>query len=280
LYTHLPELMSTAKILPFISRGGGRPLQEIGVTPRAAFPAHSQFGSAGRDGLALFPERIADSVYSNYFSGRALHRGFGSLADAMAIVQEQVMRSGGRTITHVYWPDVDSEAHAYGLRGPEVARATRVLNGEVEGLASRVGDKARIVLTADHGHLEVPVPRRRRLGAADLGRFLRHPPSGDARVMYLHVRSGLEKEAADVLRRKLGEGFVVLTVDEVDEARLFGPDPMSDETRARVGDIICISLGSDVVEYVLPGSRPGFSLQASHHSGLTPEEMTVPLIIV
>jgi hypothetical protein len=52
------------------------------------------------------------------------------------------------------------------------------------------------------------------------------------------------------------------------------------EARRRDGDLVCISLGANVVEYGAPGGHPRFSLQSSHHFGLTPEEMTVSLAVL
>ena len=185
----------------------------------------------------------------------------------------------GPTFTQVYWPGVDSDAHVYGLARPEVHRAIRQLSEAVEALVRRLGGRGTVVVCADHGHLEAPVARRHRLKPADVLPYLRYSPSGDARIQYFHTVNGQSDALREHLESRLGEGFLLLTADEAVAEGLFGPPPASNAMIERIGDLIAISAGRDVVEYVPSGRAANMLRQSSYHSGLTPGEMRVPLIV-
>ena len=72
---------------------------------------------------------------------------------------------------------------------------------------------------------------------------------------------------------------MVLTVDEAEEISLFGPGKLAAHTKARLGDMMALSIGQDVIEYRATRGGSRMMSEASHHSGLTPAEMRIPLII-
>ena len=179
--------------------------------------------------------------------------------------------------TFVYIPNVDGLAHRHGMTGPEVREALMELDAGLARLHSDLGGMGTIVMTADHGLKDTPVSARHTLGLSR--ELLRFPHSGDARVMYLHVRDRARERVRRHFQHKFGDRFHLITVDEADALRLFGPETLSAETRNRMGDLVAISAGADVLEcHAEPGPGQGVTMNC-HHSGLTPEEMRVPLAI-
>ena len=78
---------------------------------------------------------------------------------------------------------------------------------------------------------------------------------------------------------RFGDAFMLLATDDVERLRLLGPDPISTHTRARIGDFTAIARGAAVLEYT-PTGQPGPVLKTvATHSGLTPQEMRIPLIV-
>jgi hypothetical protein len=163
---------------------------------------------------------------------------------------------------------------------PEVQHALYEVDSEMARLASGVAGKARIVATADHGLLDAPAGGRHTLRPnRQLAPLLRFPPSGDARVMYLHTRDWAAERVRRLFERRFEDRFIIITVDEAESLELFGPGQLSPMTRERMGDLIAISSGADMIEYNA-ARGVGKSVQLnSHHSGLTPEEMRIPLVI-
>ena len=135
-------------------------------------------------------------------------------------------------------------------------------------------------MTADHGGLDASGDDLHLVSASDpLMGLLEREPSGDSRVIYFHVRKGEEPRFQEAFRDRFGERFLLLTVDEAEEMELLGPGRLSDETRRRLGALVAMFLGADVFLYGWPTRSKGAKLHVGYHSGLTPAEVLVPLIV-
>lgn len=279
-WTHLPEIESAAAILPFVTRAEGRPLTDLGMTAEKAFPLPSLMGRMQRDTLALFPGRIAQSIFSAYFSGSRPRHGYKTLQEAVDVTVARVANASTPTYTYLYTPLVDNQGHRYGIGRPQVRAALQELGLQMERLATGLNGHGRIVLSADHGLLDAPASARHRLTPSyNLMEVLRFPPSGDARVLYFHLRNGADSGTPQAIKQLLGERFLLISVDEAESLALFGPGPISPLTRSRLGDMLAISQGPDVIEYEPSGVAGRVMREASHHSGLTPSEMRIPLVL-
>ncbi|MBI4340174.1 MAG: alkaline phosphatase family protein [Chloroflexi bacterium] len=279
-WTHLPEIRGAATILQFAARSDRRPLSELKMSTQQAFPVPSAFARFKRDTLAILPQRIAGGTYTDYFTGGRAVVGSRSLAEAVDIAVERVRRAEAPTFTYLYTGRIDETAHTYGLTRPEVTAALTDLNREMERLAEGLAGKGRVLLTADHGFLDTAEGSRHEIRFYDpLLSFLWYPPSGDARVLYLHAKPGTRGRIRDYFYRRFGARFSLLTVEEAEVLNLFGPEPLSPVARSRLGDLIAISHGADAVEYRVAGGNGRVMQEASQHSGLTPQEMLVPLVV-
>ena len=280
-WTHLPKIGSAAALLPFASRNGGRSLAKLGVAVEEAFLLPPVIGCFSRATLTLFPANIAHSVTTAYFSGHRQRLGYKTLPQAVDLIVESIRTAEAPTYTYVYAPRIDLEAHRYGTRHPAVKAAMLELDREVARLAAQLAGRGRIVVTGDHGLLDTPPTARHWLRpSVDLFELLRFPPTGDARVMYLHLRDGAEERVRKVFRDRYGERFVVISIAEAEQIELFGPGPIDPETKRRLGDLIVISTGVDAIEYVPGGNIDRVLSVAAHHSGLASEEMRIPLIVI
>jgi hypothetical protein len=279
-WTHLTEIGEAATILRFARRSDARPLDGLGLLPAQALPVPSLLERIPRETLALFPHRLVDSVYSAYVAGGRERRGYSSLGDAINIIAERLAHANGPTYTYLYTNRIDSAAHQYGSGHPNVRAALHEADRQLEALFEKLDGRCRIVVTGDHGFVDVPRDRSHQIRASDpLMGLLRSPPSGDARVLYLHVRPGFEGRVAYSLRQRFGRRFLIIRTAQAEELELFGPGPLSEPARGRFGDLMVISRGADVIEYN-PASGPSKArLMRAHHSGLTPDEMLVPLVI-
>lgn len=280
-WTHLPEAHGTVALLPFAARSGGKPLGDLGIGREVAFPLPPLMSRMRRDALALFPALLVGGASSIYFSGDCPRHGYQTLADAVDLIRDRIAAATAPTYTYLYSPRIDAEAHYLGVGHHGVRAVVGELSRAVERLAGGIGPRGRIVLCADHGLLNAPVAARHALKPSpDLLGLLRFTPSGDDRVQYLHPEPGAEGRLRELLKARLGDDFFLLTIEEAEGEGLFGPDRIAPSLRERFGELVLISKGVDVVEYV-PSRQVGHRVDLNaYHSGLSPEEMRVPLVIV
>ena len=279
-FTYIPDIDAVSTIIPFVRSVDGVSLSDLGVTVDKALPVASQAASVDRPLLSLLPSAFADATFSGYISGGRPRTGYDSPEEAVASIIAAVLSASGPTYTYLYVPDVDYAGHALGFSDPRTLAAAAGLERLLEGLAGRLSGRARIVVTADHGGLDAAGESVHMLRASDpMVQLLRRQPSGDSRAAYFHVREGDERRFEDLFRERFGDRFFLLTTSEAEEMGIFGPGPLSDEVRRRLGAFVAISAGADVVLYDWPSRTEDDQPFVGYHSGLTPAEMQIPLII-
>ena len=273
---YLEEIDAVATIIRFERRRDGNPLGRLGVREDQAYPIRSLIGAIPGDLVSIVPEGIANTPYSDYWTGHkatyVTHENFAGGIDAAI--------SGARTaenrrITYLYTADVDYAAHEYGTNAPQTMGALRRLNAEIERLAKGLPSTARIVLTADHGQLDGQAHEI--LPTDPVVEHLLHEPWGDAREMHFAIKPGREEAFEADFREKYGDVAFLLTVGEIEALELLGPGRIEEAARKRLGTHLAISRGADVFLYRYKSDSMQF---IGYHSGLTPDEMLVPLIVV
>ncbi len=279
-WSYIPSIGATVTALPFTRRIDDKALELLGVTAEDAFPVPSMWGACPRDVLCVQPSRIAGTTYSVYQTGGHAAAGYGPIREAFELTWRHVEQADGPTFTYLYFPQFDAAAHDRGVLSVEAQGALGAIDEGLRELVGRFAGRVRTVVTSDHGHAFVPEERRHRLRSGDaLASMLRDLPSGDMRAPSFHVRPESREAFAEGFRTRFGHSFVLLTPDDVEELRLLGPDPLTEETRARLGDFVGVSLGIDVFGYVTADGNRRALQQPSHHSGLTALDMQIPLIL-
>ncbi|MEX2446478.1 MAG: alkaline phosphatase family protein [Dehalococcoidia bacterium] len=283
-WTHLPSLGAPVTVFLHERATDEEPLERLGVGIRDLCPLEPLFGRMQRDVALVMPSAIADSAFTRYMAADAVTLRYTRHAEAAQMIADRVTRSAGPTFTYWYTPVPDTLAHEHGTRDARVMAALEDLDIAVEALDrsfERDERSARILVTADHGHLDVGGAGHLELLPGDpLLRHLRCPPSGDVRTLFWHVQPEAVVPFAREFRARFGEWFLLLTAAEAEGQALLGPEPLAAETRRRIGDFVSIALGSEVMRYGRDeDSRQRFLGQRAHHSGLSAAEMHVPLIL-
>ena len=279
-FTYLPEIGTRITALPFVRTFDGRRLGSLGITGEQVYPIPALRRRFSRPSDTLVPVAIAGSIPSLILNGGSRPNPYQSVDEAFALCVDRVDREKGSLFMHIYLPQVDSAAHQYGMASKEVNDVIRQVTVGIERMCNAIGDRARVVVTSDHGHLNSPVEARHRVDPRDeLGLMLATPPGADTRVLLCRPIPGKIHRFVDAFRERFGERFFVLSTDEVERMELFGPGDLSTLTRARIGEVVVISAGADSIEYAEKG-RELVAKMASVHSGLSVDEMLVPLILI
>lgn len=273
---YLDEIDAVSTIIRFERRRDEMPLGRLGVGERQAYPMRSLFGQITGDLVSIVPEGIANTPYSNYWTGRnGVSVSYDRLADGVDAAISRSRAASDRSIICLYIPHLDYTTHEHGTKASDTIRVREVIDGEIERLAAAIPSNARLVITADHGQTD---GSPHDIWPSDpLVRHLRHEPWGDFREMHFAVKHGREERFEEDFRERFGRFAFLLTADEVEELELLGPGRIEDAARKRIGDYLAISRGPDVFKY---HDKRGAQRFIGYHSGLTPDEMLVPLIVV
>ena len=273
---YLDEVDTVATILRFERRHDEEPLDQLGVVEGQSYPVPSLFSGYTGNLVSVVPNGIANTPYSDYWSGHnTTYASYNDLTNGVDKVISLSRVGKAPSIIYLYAMDVDYAAHEYGMNETQTMDAVERVDKAIERLASRLPSNTRLVLTADHGHLDGLTHEI--LPSDPLIRHLLHEPWGDAREMHFAVKPGSEEEFETEFRGQYGEFAFLLTVDEVEALELLGPGHIEDRARRRLGTHLAISRGADTFIYLAKSGPMQF---IGYHSGLTPDEMLVPLIVV
>ena len=276
----LPRINAVSVIIAYQRSPDKLPLSKLGIAPSDAYPVPSRMRPADRDAACLMPAHITNTAYSTYWAGGIRQIPYKSTRHAISALARRLAAATRPSFTYLYMPQVDSAAHKHGAYHATTMRAARVADETLERIAAALPSNARLVMTADHGHLDAPASRVHKIApGGPILRLSETPPSGDVRLMYAHVRPDNLPAFRRAVRDRLGDDFLVLDAAQTDALRLLGPNPISPETRRRIGNALVLSTTDAVLDYRAALGEDASKRMRSHHSGLTPAEMRIPLVI-
>ena len=184
----------------------------------------------------------------------------------------KLCRSPGRKYIYAYWPEPDGVMHRTGCSSEETKRTLRELQKQVRCLCGELDDSL-VVVTADHGHKDTSgVPLT---DFPDLMECLEMMPSVEPRAMNLFIKPGKEDIFRSAFERLFGDSYVLLSKKEVLDVKLFGEGKEHSGFRSMIGDYVAVAVGGMTVF----DDVDDIERFRSTHAGLTPEEMTIPLIV-
>ena len=181
-------------------------------------------------------------------------------------------------LVYLYWGDVDKIGHKVGWRSAAWGAALEETDAELSRLARLLPRETSLVVTADHGMIDVDLSARIDLAAepeiaADVALL-----GGEPRALHVYLRPGADPVAAQAgWREMLGGAGVVVTRDEVRAAGWLGE--IAAHVEPAVGDLVVATTGrATVVDSA--GSKPGLLAMVGVHGSLTPHEVELPLLRV
>ena len=179
------------------------------------------------------------------------------------------------SLTYLYTPELDSLGHRYGWESDEWAAGLERVDAAARRLAQRVSPRTGVVVTADHGMVDVPRHRHMLLGHGDgLTEGVR-VIGGEPRMLHLYAEDGAAPAVLSAWRAAEGERSWVLSRDEAVAAGLFGRTAA--EVLPRIGDVI-VAARAGIAYYDDRLTDKGPQKMVGQHGSLTSEERIVPLI--
>ncbi|WP_241263444.1 alkaline phosphatase family protein [Microbacterium esteraromaticum] len=250
--------------------------EAAGIDPLTWQSAPTVFERASAAGHAAFAVGLAGHMHSGF--SRATLRGgrfvpAGAAADRVAQAFELADTHDGAFV-YCYLPDVDKAGHKYGIDSAEWVAALEDVDA---ALSQRVPDGVGVLVTADHGMVDVPAHRHLLLDAAGGWRDgIRHI-GGEPRMLHVYTEPDADQAAILARWRRDLEGLAdVVSRAEAIDAGLFGPR-VTDAARARIGDLLAIARANYALYDAEAEDQRGRGM-IGQHGALTPEEWRVSSI--
>ncbi len=180
----------------------------------------------------------------------------------------------GPGLVYGYHPALDTTAHVHGIDSPQWMEAASVVDRLLARLTAGLPDEAVLLVTADHGGLDVPQGCRFEVDADPRLAEGVAVMAGEPRVRYLHTMPGATGDVMAAWRETLGPAARVLSRGEAVGTGWFGPVP--EEHLARIGDVVVVCRD----RYAVIGSAEGGTVGrlVAFHGGDTDVETAIPLI--
>lgn len=179
-------------------------------------------------------------------------------------------------LVYGYLSDLDHAGHVFGVDSPPWHAAAgdldRVLTRLVDGLPA----DAALIVTADHGQLNVAADDRTDLDTDARLRAGVSLVTGEARMRYLHTVAGARDDVVAAWRGVLGARAEVLSREAAVASGWFGP--VANRHLGRIGDVVVACRGAFAVLATLtePDST---ATMVGFHGSYTAAEMHVPLLV-
>ncbi|MGO9382314.1 MAG: alkaline phosphatase family protein [Mycobacterium sp.] len=231
-------------------------LEQAGISARVVLPA--PFMGSG----------LTDAAY------RGAHfRPTHTTDDYAQVVADELRASPG--LVYGYTADLDTAAHVFGIGSPQWHEAAAHVDALLTRLVEKLPPNAALLVTADHGGLNVPPDARVDLDTDPrLGAGVR-VVAGEARVRYLHTEPGTAADVQATWTEVLDGRAHVYSREQAVATGMFGPvDPAN---LPRIGDVVVVCTGDAAV--LATGHEPPETARLiAFHGAATAAEMAIPLV--
>ncbi|WP_164700434.1 alkaline phosphatase family protein [Modestobacter sp. KNN46-3] len=184
------------------------------------------------------------------------------------------LRTGERSLVYGYTAELDLTGHVRGVDSPHWRAQLGIVDRLVEQLVEGLPEDAVLLVTADHGMVDVPDCTRLDIGAepalTDGVRLL----AGEPRARYVHAEPGAVDDVLAAWRAVLGDRAWVVSRAEAVDSGVFGE--VQEQLADRIGDVVALARGSWAFTDVQ--QDPFGSMLAAYHGSLTPAELAIPLL--
>jgi hypothetical protein len=236
------------------------------------------FESAAQTGipsLALGESRFTGSDFTQATWRGAQFVGVSSLAAQGEQVRD-FFDANERALGYLYWPALDRTGHSSGVASDAWIHRLEELDGEIEKLHQLLQDDEGLIVTSDHGMLDVPTEHKLILaeGSPLLEGIVGW--AGEPRAPQLYFNDPVARDDARAMwSEALGSAAKVMTKEQIIDEQWMGP--VHAEVAPRLGDLVVACVDSLVV-YRESLSSPTSMAMVGQHGSLTTREREIPII--
>jgi len=229
----------------------------------------------GRPCFVVSHARYAGTGFTEAILRGAQFVAASDLADRALLAADLAAANPG-ALVYLYAPDLDSVGHKHGWESDRWTTALERVDAATRSLAGALDGGTGVVVTADHGMVDVPRHRHILLEDGDTLLDGVEMIGGEPRMLHLYAERGAEQRLLEAWRASESGRSWVVTREEALAAGLFGPsiDPAVED---RIGDVV-VAARAGVVYYDDREVDKGPRRMVGQHGSLTDEERIVPLL--
>jgi hypothetical protein len=304
-WMHLDDKDLTFEVLPWVERFSRTRLSLLSVEPEDVFSTRAACSRYRRNSAFFLSNLYIDSPFSRYCRN-GLHDDSNLIKDVTVSTKDVTVSTKdgiGKSIgvgyvdyeeavekicrivaadSYIYWyiPEHDALCHRSGVYSSDAISALVKISSAIRTLSKSVARGTRIIVTGDHGHVDLP-PKTTYFIVEDdeLMHCLQVPPFGEPSVPMFRTVSGMETLFKERFCKQFEGKAALLSKKEVVESQLLGPFKYSESTLKRLGDFIAVFPEPAALIYKKKHEKLTIPLRGVH-GGLTHQEMVVPLIII
>lgn len=244
----------------------------------ALYSKPSALRNGRRTQYVMQPARIAGSPYSQHHGGEATHLPWQNYDELFENLQK-LSTDGECKYVYAYIPDLDSAMHDLGTQHPKVSKLLQRIDGYVKQLAARLGSDCTVLITADHGQLDIPAEHFLFINDfPEIAAMLAQPLSGEPRAAFCHVKPEFRTIFSQRVSQALGHAVDCVPASKALNEAWFGPPPYHQQLAARLGDYILMPKDDWAILQTV-GDAPRPKLRGNH-GGLSRAEMEIPLFVI
>ncbi len=206
--------------------------------------------------MGVFPEAIETNGYKSY------EEGFQKCLD--------FQKKHERTLTYLYSVEPDQTEHRVGMSAAPTKEVVNHLNETVERFKDKIDDDTLIIVTADHGLVDVE--NIDLFDYHDLTSTFERLPANEPRMPSFFIKQGMKEHFINFFNEHFSRFFDLYTKEEFLTSKLLGTGERHPNVDDCLGDFIAVA--KDRYFFRLREDKT----HLGHHGGYTPGEMEVPLI--
>jgi predicted AlkP superfamily pyrophosphatase or phosphodiesterase len=230
--------------------------------------------AAGVPIFVVGPAEYEGSGFSQATMPGAVYVGAKSFDERVSATQK-LLHNYPLALIYLYFPELDQRAHAFGSKSVEWLEKLEDLDAAVKQLSGGIPKDAGLLLTADHGIIDVRHDRQIYLddyqellpGLVSVG--------GDPRVLFVYFDSQPSENDLESLQLALGSRVIVAQKNDIIDAGWYGN--VQEHVAARMPDVFLIANGETAL-YHRAFAKSKSMQMIGQHGALSQEELTVPLL--
>jgi predicted AlkP superfamily pyrophosphatase or phosphodiesterase len=229
--------------------------------------------------FAVGVERYRHTGFTRAVLRGAEYRAAQSIEDRLAEAR-RILDTYDQALVYVYVPELDQAAHKHGWQSGAWTDRLEELDAAVRAFAATLGSREGLLLTADHGIVDV-APHNHVLFDADPAMLdgIRHV-AGEPRCLQLHFEPDAAAALRDAVTARWREAesarsWVATRAEAITEG-WFGPS-VHPEVAPRIGDLL-IAARKSIAYYDGRDATGSGRNMVGQHGSMSQDETVVPLL--